>query len=123
MSRKLLVILACAALALALVATAFGGAQATTLKGTVGPGFTITLKKGTKKVKSLSAGSYKFAISDKSNIHNFALEREKGGKFEKQLTSVGFQGKKTVTLKLKAGKYKYYCTPHESSMKGFFTVK
>lgn len=123
MSRKLLVILGAGALSLALVAAAFGRAQATTLNGTVGPGFTITLKKGTKKVKSLPAGSYRFVIADKSSAHNFVVEREKGGKFEKALTTVAFKGRKTVTLKLKAGRYKYYCKPHEDTMKGFFTVK
>jgi plastocyanin len=123
MSRKLVVAAAVAVLSMALVAAAFGRAQATTLNGTVGPGFTITLKKGSKKVKSLPAGSYKFVIADKANVHNFVVEREKGGKFEKTLTGVSFQGKKTVTLKLKAGRYKYYCAPHESSMFGFFTVK
>jgi plastocyanin len=123
MSRKLLVISVLGALALALVAAAFGRAQATTLNGTVGPGYTITLKKGTKKVTSLKAGSYRFVIADKANIHNFVVEQEKGGKFEKTLTGISFKGKKTVTLKLKAGRYKYYCKPHESSMHGFFTVK
>jgi len=96
---------------------------ATTLNGTVGPGFTIKLTKGGKKVRSLKPGSYKFKISDKSGIHNFVLERVKGGKFEKQLTSILFIGSKSVTLKLKRGKYKYYCAPHEGDMKGFFTVK
>ena len=123
MLRKLLVTSILGALALALVAAAFGRAQATTLNGTVGPGFTITLKKGAKKVKSLPAGSYKFVIADKSSAHNFVVEREKGGKFEKALTGVSFKGKKTVTLKLKAGRYKYYCAPHEDVMHGFFTVK
>ena len=45
-----------------LVALAIGGSVAvaqgaTTLNGTVGPGFTITLKKGSSKVSSLRAGS------------------------------------------------------------------
>jgi plastocyanin len=31
-------------------------------------------------------------------------------------------GKKTVTIKLRAGKYKFYCQPHESSMFGFIKV-
>jgi hypothetical protein len=92
------------------------------LVGTVGPGFTITLKKGTKKVTSLKAGKYTFAVSDKSPIHNFTLERETGGKFEKTLTGTSFQGKKTVTVTLKTGKWKYYCSVHESQMFGFIKV-
>jgi plastocyanin len=92
------------------------------LTGKVGPGFTITLKKGAVKVKTLKAGKYMFAISDKSGIHNFTLEREKGGKFEKTLTDTGFTGNKTVAVTLKKGTYKYYCSIHESEMFGFFKV-
>jgi plastocyanin len=93
------------------------------LKGTVGPGFTITLKnaKG-QKVTKLKRGKYGFVISDKASIHNFTLEKVKGGTFEKALTGVSFVGTKTVTVKLTKGKWKYYCAPHESSIFGFFTV-
>jgi plastocyanin len=99
-------------------------AQASTPKlvGTVGPGFTITLKKGSVKVKTLRAGKYMFVIHDKATIHNFTLEQEKGGKFEKTLSPTSFQGTKTVTVTLKKGKWKYYCSVHESQMFGFFTV-
>ena len=67
--------------AVALAAAAFlVSAQASTpkLTGTVGPGYTITLKKGTTKVKTLKAGKYTFVITDKASIHNFTIEREKG---------------------------------------------
>ena len=94
-----------------------------TLQGTVGPGFTISLKRKGRRVPSLKAGLYRFAIADKASSHNFSLERESGGKFEKDLTTVSFVGKKTVTVRLKKGRWKYYCTPHESSMFGFFRVK
>lgn len=112
--------LAVAATALAVASSAMGRASTTTLNGTVGPGFTISLKMGGKTVKSLKSGSYKFVITDKSNIHNWHL---KGPGVNKDLTGISFMGKKTVTLKLKAGKYTYYCVPHASSMKGSFTVK
>src|SRR5215203_1860289 len=104
---------------LLVASTAFGSSSATTLNGTVGPGFTISLKMGGKTVKSLKAGTYKFKIADKSNAHNFALK----GAMRKTLTGVSFKGTKTVTIKLKKGKYTYYCQPHASSMKGSFTVK
>jgi hypothetical protein len=99
-------------------------AQAMTPKlvGAVGPGYTISLKKGTAKVKTLKAGKYTFVITDKASIHNFTLEQEKGGKFEKTLTGTSFQGKKTVTVTLKKGKWKYYCSNHESQIFAFFTV-
>ena len=112
--------------AVALAAAAFlVSAQASTpkLTGTVGPGYTITLKKGTTKVKTLKAGKYTFVITDKASIHNFTIEREKGGpKIEKTLTGTSFQGKKTVTVTLKKGSWKFYCSIHEPQMFGFFKV-
>lgn len=112
--------------AFALMAATFASARSEavpTLKGSVGPGFTITLKRNGKTVKALKAGSYTFVIADKASIHNFVLEEEKGGSFEKNLTTVPFTGTKAVKVKLKAGKWKFYCRPHESIMFGFFTVK
>jgi plastocyanin len=91
------------------------------LQGTVGPGFTISLKQNGKRVTTLKAGKYLFVISDKAAIHNFTLQRGKGG--GKPLSSVSFVGTKKVLVTLTKGKWKYYCTPHESIMFGFFTVK
>jgi plastocyanin len=124
MTRRTLVTLTVAALALGVGAVAAARPAATpTLKGTVGPGFTISLKSNGRTVKTLKAGKYAFAINDKGNIHNFVLEKEKGGTFERTLTGVGFVGSKTVTIKLTRGTWKFYCAPHESSMNGTFTVK
>jgi plastocyanin len=89
-----------------------------TLVGTDGPGFTITLTKGGKKVSKLKAGTYVFKIADKSSIHNFHL---KGPGIDKK-TSVGATTKVTWKLKLKPGKYTFVCDPHKSFMKGSFTV-
>jgi plastocyanin len=110
------------ALALGALAIAPAQAAAPKLVGTVGPDFTIKLTSGGKKVTKLKAGKYTFVIADKASIHDFVLEQQSGGKWEKQLTSVPFVGKKTVIVTLKKGKWKYYCAPHESSMFGFFTV-
>jgi plastocyanin len=124
MSRRLLIGLAGIAAALGVAGTALSQGQATPkLVGTVGPGYTIKLTKAGVKVRSLKAGAYKFVISDKASIHNFTLEQQTGGKFEKRLTGTAFTGPKTVTLTLKRGKWKYYCSVHESLMFGFFTVK
>ena len=89
-----------------------------TLTGTVGPGFTITLKKGTAKVTKLKAGAYVIKVSDKSNIHNFHL---KGPGVNK---STGVTQQKTVTWKvtLKKGKYTVVCDPHATLMKTTFVV-
>jgi plastocyanin len=126
MQRRLLATLAVAALALAVSAIAFARPATSPppkLTGTVGPGFTISLTAGQKKVTTLKAGRYTFVILDKASIHNFVLEQQSGGKFEQQLTAVPFKGTKTVTLTLTKGKWKFYCAPHESSMFGFFVVK
>jgi len=118
-------------IALVLLATGLAAAmflvsaEASTPKliGAVGPGFTITLKKGAAKVKTLKAGKYTFVITDKASIHDFTIEREKGGpKIEKTLTGTSFQGKKTVTVTLKPGSWKFYCSIHEPQMFGFFKV-
>jgi hypothetical protein len=95
-----------------------------TLKGTVGPGYTISLKMNGKKVKSLKAGKYKVVVSDKSSFHNFTLEKEKGaGHFEKDITGVGSTGSKTITVKLTKGSWRAYCSVHESQMHQDFKVK
>lgn len=109
---------------LALVATTLASARSEavpTLKGTVGPGFTISLKRNGLKVKSLKAGKYMFVIADKASIHDFTLQKGTGG--GKHLTTLSFVGAKKVTVTLAKGKYKYYCSSHESLMFGFFTVK
>jgi plastocyanin len=123
MFRRLITTSALAATVL-LVAVAVASARTEAmpaLTGTVGPGFTISLKSNGKAVKTLKAGTYKFVIADKASIHDFSLQRGSGG--PQVLTTVPFVGTKTALVTLKAGKYKYYCQPHESSMFGFFTVK
>jgi plastocyanin len=94
-------------------------ASTPTLNGTVGPGFTITLKKAGVKVTKLKHGTYVIKVADKSSIHNF---HRKGPGVDKK-TSITFVGTKTWTVTLKAGKYTYVCDPHIAlGMKGSFTV-
>ncbi|HEU5264339.1 MAG TPA: plastocyanin/azurin family copper-binding protein [Gaiellaceae bacterium] len=83
------------------------------LAGTVGPGFTISLKKPTK------AGKYVLVVSDKSSIHNFRLK----GPGVNVATSVAATGSKTFKVTLKKGKYTFVCDPHRTTMKGSFTIK
>jgi len=119
MIRRFVLVAAIAASALVLVSQ-IGAMSAPKLTGTVGPGFTITLKDSTgKRVTKVKAGKYTFAISDKSAIHDFRLEK---GAVHKTLTTVPFKGTKNVTYTLTKGKWQFYCDPHESSMKGTFTV-
>jgi|SwirhirootsSR3_FD_contig_41_16989979_length_372_multi_4_in_0_out_0_1 plastocyanin len=105
--------------AMLVLAAPSGAMGPTKLKGTVGPGFTITLKKGTVKVKTLKAGKYSITVSDKSNIHNFHL---KGPGVNKVISATPFMGTKTVTVTLKKGIYRYVCDPHATVMKGSFRV-
>jgi hypothetical protein len=126
MKRRYLALLG-AALAAALVyaATAFSSSTSTpTLKGVVGPGYTISLKKGGKKIKTLKAGKYKIVVSDKASIHNFTLEREKPTKphFEKHITATAFVGTKTIVWTLKPGNWRAYCSIHEAMMHQDFKV-
>ena len=122
MFRTTLAVTAAIAVALSIAGAALSrGSAAPVLSGTVGPGFTIMLKKSGKLVKTLKAGSYMFVINDKSNIHGYSLDGPHG--FAKDFTKIPFVGRKTVVVKLKAGKYKYYCPNHESTMFAHFTVK
>ena len=123
MVRKTVAAVVVALVALAVAASALGRTETTKLKGTVGPGFTIHLTLNGRAVKTLKAGTYTFVISDRASIHNFVIEQQSGGHFEKALTGVAFTGTKTVTVKLRRGKWKFYCQPHEATMFGFFTVK
>jgi plastocyanin len=121
MRRGLAVATLTAAALAALVLASISMAATPKVIGTVGPGYTITLKASGKKVTTLKAGKVTFTINDRASIHNVSLDGPNG--FEKTLTTVPFKGTKTITLALKAGKYKFYCEPHESTMFGRFTVK
>jgi Copper binding proteins, plastocyanin/azurin family len=101
------------------VAASAGAAPLPRLTGTVGPGFTITLKRGAKPVKTLKAGRYRITVVDRSNIHNFRL---KGPGVDREITTVAFAGAKTVVVTLKKGRYTFVCDPHFTTMKGSFRV-
>lgn len=108
-----------AVLAFAAPAAPTGAMGPTKLKGTVGPGFTIVLKKGATTVRTLRPGKYTITVQDKSNIHNFRLR----GPGVNVATSVPAVGTKTFTVKLAAGKtYRFLCDPHPTTMKGSFKV-
>jgi hypothetical protein len=92
-----------------------------TLVGTDGPGYTIGLTMNGKAVKTLTAGTYRVVVHDKAAIHGFSLDGPHG--FAKDISPVPFTGTKTVTLKLKAGSYKFYCPAHESTMFGHFKAR
>ena len=118
MNRIRLVLVA--ALAVAALVTPAPATAATKLVATVGPGFTITLKTTTgKRVTTLKPGLYTITVRDRSNIHNFFLR----GRGVAKDSGISFVGTKTWTLRLRAGKYSYICTPHADDMRGAFTVR
>jgi plastocyanin len=93
-------------------------ASTPTLTGTVGPGFTITLTEGGKKVTTLKAGTYVIKVNDKAVDHNFHLI----GPGVNKKTSVTAKSSSSWTVTLKKGKYTYVCDPHATFMNGSFTV-
>jgi plastocyanin len=104
---------------LVFAASAQAAKSKTTLTGSVGPSFTISLTKGGAKVKSLKPGAYVIKVSDKADFHNFHIT----GPGVNKKTTVPFTGTKSFPVTLKAGTYRYVCDPHKSQMKGSFTVK
>ena len=120
MSRIWLTLVALAAVGVALVIPTTGStaSEATLLTGSVGPGFTISLKKGATRVRTLRAGTYRIRVNDRSNQHDFKLK----GSTRKSITGVAFVGTRTVTVTLRRGTVTYYCAPHASVMKGSFRV-
>jgi hypothetical protein len=105
-----------AALSVALVGAAT--AAPATLTGTVGPGFTIDLRAGGKKVTRLNAGvPYRLTVTDRSEDHDFRMT---GPGINRVVTGEEFVGKKSVLLRLRAGTYRFFCAPHADHMRGSF---
>ena len=93
---------------------ASGSGGGTTLNGSVGPGFDISLD-GTD---GLTAGSYTLTVNDQSDQHNFHLT----GPGVDVSTEVGETEEESFDIELQAGEYTFVCDPHASQMKGSFTV-
>ena len=91
-----------------------GSGGGTTLNGSVGPGFEISLD-GTD---GLTPGSYTLVVNDQSSAHNFHLT----GPGVDVKTEVGAEGEQSFEIELQAGEYTYVCDPHASQMNGSFTV-
>ena len=92
-----------------------GSTGGTTLNGSVGPGFDISLD-GTD---GLAAGSYTLVVNDQSGEHNFHLTGPGGVDVT---TDVAASGEESFDVELEAGEYTFVCDPHASQMKGSFTV-
>lgn len=113
--RRVLITAACALAALASPAVA----QAVTLHGTVGPGFTITLTNDAGTIVThLDPGTYTIEVQDKSEFHNFHLS----GPGVDVATDVDTTGNVTWTVTFVDGVYDYVCDPHAENMHGTFAV-
>lgn len=115
--------LAAAGLALAALLGASRGeavqAQNPKLAGTVGPGFTISLRdaQGTQ-VRTLDPGTYEVEVRDLSNEHSFHLQ----GPGVNEATQVESTGTVSWTVTFRDGTYRFYCDPHPADMSGTFVV-
>ncbi len=92
--------------------------KVTKLKGKVGPGSSITLKKGSL-VKRLKAGRYAITVRDASTRDNFHLLGRGVSK------KTGVKARTTVTwkVKLRAGKYAYFSDAHRKLRRTFKVVR
>jgi hypothetical protein len=86
-----------------------------TLRGSVGPGFDISVA-GTD---GLAPGSYTLIVDDQSSAHNFHLTGPGGVDVA---TDVGAEGEESFDVELVAGEYSFVCDPHASQMNGTFSV-
>ena len=122
MFNRLTLLLALLVVALMAVAgvNAATSKESFNLKGEVYPNYKIEfVNAADKTVKRVKAGTKRIKIEDKSAIHNFHL---KGPGVNKEITTVGFVGTKTVIVALRKGTYTFVCDPHFTSMKGSFRV-
>jgi hypothetical protein len=103
---------------LALVPGAFSAA-ATQLRGTVGPGFSITLDDASGNgVTQVDPGAYDIVVRDLSPEHNFHLS----GPGVNELTGVETEGTVTWPVTLQEGRYTIVCDPHALTMRLRLTV-
>jgi plastocyanin len=86
------------------------------LTGTVGPGFTISLRTtGGAAVKTLKAGRYAITVRDRGSAHNFHLI----GAGVNRKTGVAYRGTpKAWTVTLGKGTLRWLCDPHRTRMRG-----
>jgi hypothetical protein len=103
---------------LALVPVAFPAA-ATQLRGTSGPGFTITLQnEGGAAVTQLDPGAYEILVRDLSIDHNFHLF----GPGVDEATKLEAEETVTWNVNFQVGRYTYVCDIHPTTMVKTFRV-
>jgi hypothetical protein len=117
--KPLLIVLSAAGAAFVLSDGRAAHAQGTTLHGTVGPAFNISLVDATgNPVTHLENGTYTIVVDDKSEEHNFHLQ----GPGVDQFTPVETVGTFTWTVTFTDANYAFICDAHPTLMKGAFGV-
>ena len=117
--RRTFVIVASSLVTLAVAGIAIAATTPTTLFGTVGPGFSITLRDAQgNAVTRVEPGEFEVEVDDRSEEHNFHLS----GPGVDVSTDVDAVGKQTFKVTLANGRYTFVCDPHSSRMLGAFTV-
>lgn len=92
-------------------------AVGSTLQGSVGPGFEISLStQDGQAVTTLAPGKYTLDVDDMASIHNFHLT---GPGDVDVSTSVGEEGTQSFQVEFEAGTYSFVCDVH-SSINGSF---
>ena len=117
--RRTYVIGAVSLVALCVAGIAIAAAAPTTLFGSVGPGFSITLRDAQgNAVTRVEPGEFEIEVDDKSEEHNFHLS----GPGVDVSTDVAEVRKQTFKVTLANGRYTFVCDPHALQMRGAFTV-
>ena len=118
MLRTMFALLACC-LAAAFAVGGAGAKERFDLKGEVYPNYKIEFTNAAgKKVTTLKAKTYVIKVEDHATIHDFHLV----GPGVNKSTSVSGTGERLWTLRLRPGRYTYFCDPHKSMMRGSFRV-
>jgi plastocyanin len=118
--RTWLVVVAGATCMLALVGVAAAVTHATKLRGSVGPGFGISLRNAEgADVTRVAPGEVELEVEDKADEHNFHLTGPGGVDVG---TTVDAVETRTFALTLVDGTYSFICDVHPLTMKGSFAV-
>lgn len=89
------------------------------LVGTVGPGYSISLRDPAgNAVSHIDPGTYTLLVHDEADIHDFDLS----GPGVSAHTDIEFVGDQTFTVTFVEGRYTYVCDAHFGTMNGKLTV-
>ena len=109
-----------ALVALAVTGIAVAADAQSKLLGTVGPGFTITLRDAQGNVvSSVAPGAYDLEVDDRSDLHNFHFSGPGGVDVSTEVDAIG---KQTFRVTLVDGRYTFVCDPHAIQMSGALQV-